>query len=79
MPLDLLLRDTIHKIAAIMSEYDPDCDSREVCDGDITTITIDVIMEQGKVTITYPCFQYDSRVYDAGADSVQIFYDYIGQ
>ena len=43
------------------------------------TISVDVVMEQSKVTVTYPCFKYNSRVYDAGADSVQIFYDYIGQ
>ena len=57
MPLDLLLRDTIHKIAAIMSEYDPDCDSREVCDGDITTITIDV--DGKKSTWNFPLCAYD--------------------
>ena len=43
------------------------------------TIRIDVVMEQGNETITYPCFKYNSRIYDAGADSVRLFYDYIGQ
>ena len=64
-----VIRKTVFKPTRTLSINDPGA----------TTITIDVIMEQGKVTITYPCFQYDSWVYDAGADSVQIFYDYIGQ
>lgn len=57
MPLDLLLKDAIHKIAAIMSEYDPDCDSREVCDGDITTVIIDV--DGKKSTWNFPLCAYD--------------------
>ena len=38
------------------------------------TLSVEVITETESVTVTYPCFRWDGRVYDAGADSVKPFY-----
>ncbi len=37
-------------------------------------LSVEVITETESVTVTYPCFRWDGRVYDAGADSVKPFY-----
>ena len=38
------------------------------------TLSVEIITETGSVTITYPYFRYEDRVYDAGADSTKPFY-----
>ena len=38
------------------------------------TLSVEIITETGSVTVTYPCFRYEDRVYDAGADSIRPFY-----
>ncbi|MBQ6196119.1 MAG: hypothetical protein IJK47_01625 [Lachnospiraceae bacterium] len=73
-------QETIDSVAEVIgkSVFKPAAASRLNIPG-ATSVRVDVIMENGMVTITYPCFQYDGRVYDAGSDSVQDFYTFIGQ
>lgn len=37
-------------------------------------LSVEVITETESVTVTYPCFRWDGRVYDAGADSTGPLY-----
>ena len=38
------------------------------------TLSVELITETGSVTVTYPYFRCEGRVYDAGADSTRPFY-----
>ncbi len=38
------------------------------------TLSVEIITETGTVNVTYPCFRYENRFYDAGADSIKPFY-----
>ena len=73
-------QETIDSVAEVIgkSVFKPAAASHLNIPG-ATSVRVDVVMENGMVTITYPCFQYDGRVYDAGSDSVQDFYTFIGQ
>ena len=43
------------------------------------SVSIDVFTESGSVTITFPCYLYESNVYSAGVDSIKLFGKYFEQ
>ena len=57
VPSALLIEETVRNISAIISTYKPDRESREVCDGDITTINL--ILKGEKSTWVFPLCAYE--------------------